>query len=620
VSWVRDIATRLEAHAGVRARRARERARTLLSGMSMLAKLILVYSLIMLVPTMIAGMYAYAGFRASLKQEVLSRLQENVSYVVKDVRARVRRVEGVSTLVAGDRNLKYFLYLDRNLDGASVVLYDAYMDLVRPLVNHTMYFNAADIHKLSVYVSGVGRSAVVERDDILFSDERLRGFDWFERFRASGQSSRWLPAHSYQAYSPIVDAADESVFSLVQRVTNPARGYLGLVMLDVRTDDILSSLDRFRGGESDTVAYACDAQSELIKAPEGLDARAEGVVCALHAAGPAGHFALGSDSLYAYERLAELGITVVCKAGMRRANAELGRRVLGIVLVLLAGLGVLIGATSLSVRGLLRRLRQIVADMNGVARGGRERRITVDRRDEIGQLAEDFNVLIERINALAKSVLEKEIAQKDAQFMALQYQINPHFVYNMIDVFRMRLLELGDEETAAALTNFAKMLRYSIGGHSKYSTLGEEVDNIGKYVNLQRYLYRDRLAMRVELPEDLKRARMVRFILQPIVENSIKHGLARRARRMSIEVRASTGPAGITIVVADDGAGISPARLAEVNRAIQGGGAAEGPDGGIGLANIGSRLKQFYGERCRVRIQSVHGQYTRTELTIPREE
>jgi two-component system, sensor histidine kinase YesM len=624
VMRVRDRAAQLVRRVGAGARRARGRVRALLSGMSLLWKLILVYSLIMLVPTTIVGLYAYAGFRGSLRQEVLSRLRENVSYVVKDVRARTRLVESVGTLVAGDRNIKYFLYLDRTLDGRSVVLYEAYMSLVKPLVNHTMYFNAASVFKLSLYVSGEGRPPVVERDDILFSDVRLRGFDWYERFRASGEPSRWLPAHSYQAYSPDADAAAEPVFSLLQRVSNPARGFLGVVVLDVRTDDILSSLQRVNGGQSDTVAYACDAQSELITAPEGIDARAEGVVCALHAAAPAGDFALGADFLYAYERMPELGITVVCKAGMRRANAELDRRVGGIVLVLLAGLGVLIGATSLSVRGILKRLRQIVSDMNGVARGGLERRITVDRRDEIGQLAEDFNVLIGRIDALATSVLEKEIAQRDAQFMALQYQVNPHFIYNMLDVFRMRLLELRDEETAAALTSFAKMLRYGMGGQSKYSTLGEELDNIGKYVALQRYLYRDRLSMSVELPKAAAHARMLRFILQPIVENSIKHGLARRARRMRIEVRVALMRGRVLISIRDDGAGMSRRRLAEVRRAIRGdaagAGRPAGEGGGIGLANISSRLRQFYGDRCSFRIQSEQGRCTLAELRIPHEE
>jgi two-component system, sensor histidine kinase YesM len=624
VTWVRTTASRLSARVGSRARRAWDETRALFSNMSLLRKLILVYSLIMLVPTAIVGFYTYSGFRSSTKKEVLDRLRENVSYVVKDVRARVQMVESVSNLIAGDRDLKYFLYLDRYLDGSSVVLYDAYREFVRPLVTRTMYFNSANIFKISLFAYGVDRPPIVERGDIFFSDERLRRFDWYGAFRASAQVSRWLPAHSYQAYSPIVDATDATVFSLVQRMANPARGFLGIVMLDVRTDDVLSSVERFSGGESDMLAYACDARNALLTSPEGADAAAEGALCALYATGPAGHFALGADYLYAYERLDELAITVVCRAGMHRYNAELNRRVLGIVLVLLAGLGVLIGATSLSVRGILTRLRQIVSDMNGVARGGFEKRITIDRRDEIGQLAEDFNVLIDRINALVRSVLEKEIAQKDAQFMALQYQINPHFIYNMIDVFRMRLLELKDDETATALTNFAKMLRYSIGGHSKYSTLGEEIDNIVKYVNLQKYTYRERLDMTLDMPDALKRMRIVRFILQPIVENSVKHGLVRRAQVMHIEVAVRAGPEGVTIRIRDDGAGISPGRLAEARRAIQGGGTGEGGDaeggGGIGLANISSRLRQFYGERCSFRIESAHGQHTLIEIMIPREE
>jgi sensor histidine kinase YesM len=235
-------------------------------------------------------------------------------------------------------------------------------------------------------------------------------------------------------------------------------------------------------------------------------------------------------------------------------------------------------------------------------------------------MAESFNILIEKINVLISDVIKKETAQKDAQLTALQYQINPHFIYNTIDIFRMKLELEGNYEMADTITDFGKLLRYNINRDSQYATIKEEVDYIEKYINLQRIRYGEKIKFSVDLPEDFNNIKIIRFMLQPVVENSIKHGIDSNKKEIYIQIKFFKKIDCVQIHVIDNGRGINEAELEILNNQLKNSIALEkknNTDKNIGLENINARIKLFYGEQYYIELESIEGEYTKAVINIP---
>jgi len=123
--------------------------------------------------------------------------------------------------------------------------------------------------------------------------------------------------------------------------------------------------------------------------------------------------------------------------------------------------------------------------MRKVINGSTNMRIVDNKQDELGQLAQDFNGLIEMNNNLIHRVVMKERLRKEAQIKALQYQINPHFIYNTLDIFRMKLIKERMFDTADRMADFGKILRYNLSDNTLHTTLKEEIQLIQKYISLQ---------------------------------------------------------------------------------------------------------------------------------------
>lgn len=181
------------------------------------------------------------------------------------------------------------------------------------------------------------------------------------------------------------------------------------------------------------------------------------------------------------------------------------------------------------------RLRRMISIMHKVIQGDVKIRIPDDRPDELGQLARDMNGLIDMNNELIEKMLMKERLRKEAQISALQYQINPHFIYNTLDAFQMRLIKEKMYWIADLLADFGKILRYNLSDKTQETTLGEELNLIRKYLNLQKISTSQEIELELSIDESLKKYPVIKFLLQPVVENSIKYG-RNNNRLLKIEI------------------------------------------------------------------------------------
>lgn len=217
--------------------------------------------------------------------------------------------------------------------------------------------------------------------------------------------------------------------------------------------------------------------------------------------------------------------------------------------------------------------------------------------------------------------------QKQAQFDALQNQINPHFLYNTLDSIRGKALEDGSTKTAEMLENLAIMFRYSISSSSDLVTLGTEIRNVESFFKIQQYRFKDQFAMEIKLDsaeEELLKVKIPKLTLQPIVENAINHGLDQIDHQGVITIKVMRTQSRIEISVADNGKGMTQVELDRLNENFLAENygqpnyeASVGRGKGIALQNINARIKFYFGKHYGLTAYSTPQIGTEIVLSLP---
>ncbi|MDO5548106.1 MAG: histidine kinase [Eubacteriales bacterium] len=218
----------------------------------------------------------------------------------------------------------------------------------------------------------------------------------------------------------------------------------------------------------------------------------------------------------------------------------------------------------------------------------------------------------------------KKLQQKQAEYLALQNQINPHFLYNTLEAIRADALLADCKEIAETAEALATFFRYTISDVQEYVTFSDELDNVENYFIIQRCRFGDKLAMELEMEnEQLLEAEMPKLILQPLVENAIVHGLEDKIGRGTVQIIVENSNKVLFLRVRDDGVGISEEQVERLNEQFsKGERRASTPDhrqrkGGIALHNVNSRIRLMFGDDYGLRIYSAKGIGTECCVTLP---
>lgn len=212
------------------------------------------------------------------------------------------------------------------------------------------------------------------------------------------------------------------------------------------------------------------------------------------------------------------------------------------------------------------------------------------------------------------------LQQKQAEYLALQNQINPHFLYNALEAIRADALLADCEEIAETTEALATFFRYTISNVQEYVTFSDELDNAENYFTIQRCRFGDKLSMELEMEnEDLLEARMPKLILQPLVENAVLHGLEGKIEHGTVRIVVENSDRTLFLRVRDDGVGMPEEQVIRLNEQFAGDGAAPHPPqrGGIALRNVNSRIRLMFGEDYGLHIFSAPGVGTECCATLP---
>ncbi len=265
--------------------------------------------------------------------------------------------------------------------------------------------------------------------------------------------------------------------------------------------------------------------------------------------------------------------------------------------------------------------RKFIRHINAIANGEKPQSLTLMDTAEFQQLSGAFNSMMDQLEVsnannlqYHEKLLLQQIENKQSRLLALQSQINPHFLYNTLECINSVGAVCGSHEIEEMSTALASIFRYAIKGDNIVE-LQSEMEALDHYLTIQHIRFPNLFTVEYDIPQCLRKRLMLKFILQPLVENSISHGFQQSAsdRRIYVGVKETDGK--MLITIADNGSGIAPERLRQLKEDLKD--YAKEQNDHIGLMNIQRRIHLYYGEDYGVELHSAEGEGTTIRLYLP---
>jgi len=235
--------------------------------------------------------------------------------------------------------------------------------------------------------------------------------------------------------------------------------------------------------------------------------------------------------------------------------------------------------------------------------------------DEIGQLGKSFNKMVSQIKNLIDTVYIEQKNKREAELRALQAQIQPHFLYNTLDTIHWMALEHQAHDIVDMVEALTNIFRISISRGEEMISYLEEIKHIESYLFVQKVRYEDKLEYEILFDDRLKKYRVLKLVIQPLVENSIYHGIKRKKGPGKIVIEGKIIDKEVELKIIDNGIGIEEEKLLKIIDVLEGRSKGEGV--GYGMFNVDERIKLMFGNEYGISIKSEYGKGTEVILRHP---
>lgn len=336
----------------------------------------------------------------------------------------------------------------------------------------------------------------------------------------------------------------------------------------------------------------------------------------------------GEESVIQIKYIESMDWTVVSLIPMNEMTGDMGRLQKYGVISALVMTAILVIIGIIINWNITRPITRLINFMRQIGQKNIRPRIEITESNEVGQLAVDINKMLEQIENMnteilftQKSLYQMRLVKKQAELSALQSQVNPHFLYNTLDCVRSIAISYHVPEIECIATSMAKMFRYSIKEGNIVKIL-DEINSIRDFLEIMKIRYEGKFVIQYDIDERILEMSIIKFILQPIVENSIYHGLERKNGPGLLKIKGELNANGdICFEINDNGKGISSTILNQLESSLNSTEPMEyfnfEKKGSIGLVNINHRMKNVYGPQYGIHISSIENEGTVVQLCFP---
>ncbi|NSK35334.1 sensor histidine kinase [Blautia schinkii] len=261
------------------------------------------------------------------------------------------------------------------------------------------------------------------------------------------------------------------------------------------------------------------------------------------------------------------------------------------------------------------RLSSVIRQMQTVRHGPPTPMDSPSAHDEIGDLIDTYNYMTRKMDELMKTQAKAAEDLRIAEFNSLQAQINPHFLYNTMDMINWMALQGQTDEISHAVQSLSRFYKLTLSRKKGISTIARELEHITIYVQLQNMRYHDHIELITDIPDELSEYQIPKLTLQPVVENSILHGiLEKESKSGTIVITGWMENEDVVFLVSDDGVGIPPEILSTI---LSGNGNSQSGGTNIAVYNTHRRLQILYGNDYGLTYSSKPGEGTEVEIRFP---
>lgn len=480
------------------------------------------------------------------------------------------------------------------------------------IYKHVFYMNG-HINSVFLVPANQDKSPAVKTRGSINNNYEITEEDWFETVYNGKGKPYILGVHEDKG-----STLGGEIVSVARSIIDPENeDYLGMFVINTRVRDLAMLWDT--GGQSDSVIAVADKYNRLIMQEDENKAAGFHEYLTKHGqeltTGQIHQVRIGGSRYYA------VATGLACMEGKifqlyPVAAATEGFRLL--IVGILAGAvlaGILLVFISYAVSdSITKPVYQLVDSMKAVEEGNLQTQ-SREFEGELQVLSQTFNRMVKRMDDMFKELQTKEKQKREMELLALQAQINPHFMYNTLNSIRCMAEMQGADSVVRMLDAMIHILRYAAEGTGEIVSIEKELEFIRNYIQILNFRYFDRFSFSIQAGENTYPYGTLRFILQPLVENAVLHGFDAEDLYAVIEIKIIEKEAEIVIEVTDNGKGMEESDCQEIlkqeNRERK-------SLNKIGLYNVNQRIKLSFGEEYGITLHSKKGCYTKAVIRMPK--
>lgn len=554
--------------------------KNILGNMKVRYKLILIYLCVGVLPFITLSMFFYTEVKTLLSEEEYMSSTNHIHQSIQSFDNTLKIYNNLSDYLAFNQmisNTLSYQYTD------TYDLYESITSIIDPSINSIKYFHN-DIHRITIYTSNNN----VKHDTILAPIKEIENQSWFNDI---SNNSKWL-----------VNKEKQSIFSVRKMPLLDRANVDGVLYIELNSEDLFkyfdskdfTDYDLFIVDDDNHVLYEKHSNNLKITYNRLLEIKEK-----------------DNEHKSIIESVSnETG----WKVYLYRSSVTSGKRlqlILSMLLILFIIAGIIACiALIFTSQFIVGRIEKLMNNMKRVENGNMELDTYPEYNDEIGSLINGFKKMVQRIIQLIQEVYVEKLLQKEYEMRALQQQINPHFLYNTLSMINFKALEVGEEDISKITLALSAFYRTSLNKGKNTCTIKDEISNMKAYMDIQLMMHDYNFDFDCIIDDDLSNYETLNLILQPIVENCIKHGLdmIEDNRKAYVKVYITKYEDIIYFMLEDNGVGMDEDTIAIM---------LSQNSKGYGMRNVNERIKLYYGEEYGLYIESVVGEGTVTTVKIP---
>ena len=578
-------------------------------------KLLISYFVLILIPLGIVTYVSYVNvsreFENQVRYSAIQSFDQAYTFLSNKVNTLINASDivyfnsDVQTILERDKKTFKTDYIQQNID---MINLDRFLNNFR---------NSDDIYRVALYVPSWFFYS--DQNKNYLNLDKYGSTAEYKSLMESKSKVFWLPAQKIPNEGSGLDPV--SVVSLLRKIRNISnlREYIGIMkicILESSVKDIIKKANTTPNG----IVYLQNSNGDFISCSDWNYLKKLGIQTELRKSLPEEDITwqsiMVSKCRYAItaKSVANTDWTMIIAIPYKGIFAQsIKIRNLMIIIAVIIGIIAYIIAYFFSA-SITSRIVLLMKKMSKVQEGDLDVRVIPHNKDEIGKLMERFNYMVDKIRVLVDEQYKNGKELKSAELRALQAQINPHFLYNTLDLINWKAIDNDMPEVAEIAQSLAKFYKLSLNNGRDIISIENEINHVKSYVQIQNYRFSDRITLILDIENAILPYSILKIILQPIVENSILHGILENRDKQEgrIKITGKLIDAIICITVQDDGVGMTQERVEEILK-------DDAPENkkGYGISNINKRIKLYYGQQYGLTYSCAPGEGTTVEIKIP---